>query len=56
MISYTRILYDLYTRILYDLYSRMFYELDLVSRFGLDHGVLCRWLLTTKKNYRVEVL
>ncbi|XP_023323155.1 dual 3',5'-cyclic-AMP and -GMP phosphodiesterase 11 [Eurytemora carolleeae] len=35
---------------------RMFYELDLVSRFGLDHNVLCRWLLTTKKNYRVEVL
>ena len=34
----------------------MFYELDLVSRFGLDHNVLCRWLLTTKKNYRVEVL
>ena len=51
--------YVLYTPlwiVLYELYSRMFYELDLVSRFGLDHNVLCRWLLTTKKNYRVEVL
>jgi len=35
---------------------RMFYELDLVDRFGLDHEVLCRWLLTVKKNYRAEVL
>jgi len=35
---------------------RMFYELQLVSRFNLDHGVLCRWLLTVKKNYRSEVL
>lgn len=34
---------------------RMFYDLDLVSRFGLDHGTLCRWLLTVKKNYRQEV-
>jgi len=35
---------------------RMFYELDLVDRFGLDHTILCRWLLTVKKNYRAEVL
>ena len=34
----------------------MFYELDLVSRFGIDHRTLTRWLLTVKKNYRAEVL
>jgi len=35
---------------------RMFHDLDLMKRFNLDHGTMCRWILTVKKNYRPEVL
>ncbi|KAI4457308.1 cyclic nucleotide phosphodiesterase [Holotrichia oblita] len=31
---------------------RMFLDLDLVKRFHMDYEVLCRWLLSVKKNYR----
>ncbi|XP_014270796.1 dual 3',5'-cyclic-AMP and -GMP phosphodiesterase 11 isoform X2 [Halyomorpha halys] len=31
---------------------RMFLELDFVERFSIDYEVLCRWLLSVKKNYR----
>ncbi|XP_071051898.1 dual 3',5'-cyclic-AMP and -GMP phosphodiesterase 11 isoform X3 [Onthophagus taurus] len=31
---------------------RMFLDLDLVERFHMDYEVLCRWLLSVKKNYR----
>lgn len=31
---------------------RMFLELDFVERFHIDYEVLCRWLLSVKKNYR----
>ncbi len=31
---------------------RMFLDLDLVERFHIDYEVLCRWLLSVKKNYR----
>ncbi|KAL4719186.1 hypothetical protein ACJJTC_012324 [Scirpophaga incertulas] len=31
---------------------RMFLDLDFVERFHIDYGVLCRWLLSVKKNYR----
>ncbi|CAH1119376.1 unnamed protein product [Phaedon cochleariae] len=31
---------------------RMFLDLDLVERFHIDYDVLCRWLLSVKKNYR----
>lgn len=27
-------------------------DLDFVSRFHIDYEVLCRWLLSVKKNYR----
>lgn len=30
----------------------MFLDLDLVERFHMDYEVLCRWLLSVKKNYR----
>jgi len=30
----------------------MFLDLDLVKRFNIDYGMLCRWLLSVKKNYR----
>lgn len=30
----------------------MFLDLDLVERFHIDYEVLCRWLLSVKKNYR----
>lgn len=30
----------------------MFLELDFVERFHIDYEVLCRWLLSVKKNYR----
>lgn len=30
----------------------MFMELDLIGRFHIELGVLCRWLLSVKKNYR----
>ncbi|KAK9505337.1 hypothetical protein O3M35_009418 [Rhynocoris fuscipes] len=31
---------------------RMFLDLDFVGRFNIDYEVLCRWLLSVKKNYR----
>ncbi|XP_073991560.1 phosphodiesterase 11 isoform X3 [Rhodnius prolixus] len=31
---------------------RMFLDLDFVERFNIDYEVLCRWLLSVKKNYR----
>lgn len=31
---------------------RMFLDLDLIERFHMDYEVLCRWLLSVKKNYR----
>lgn len=31
---------------------RMFLDLDLVNRFHIDYEMLCRWLLSVKKNYR----
>ncbi|CAH1167238.1 unnamed protein product [Phyllotreta striolata] len=31
---------------------RMFLDLGLVEKFHLDFDVLCRWLLSVKKNYR----
>ncbi|XP_055685169.1 dual 3',5'-cyclic-AMP and -GMP phosphodiesterase 11 isoform X2 [Lutzomyia longipalpis] len=31
---------------------RMFYDLSLVDRFNIDTDVLCRWLLSVKRNYR----
>lgn len=30
----------------------MFLDLDFVERFHIDYEVLCRWLLSVKKNYR----
>lgn len=30
----------------------MFLDLDLLERFHVDRTVLCRWLLSVKKNYR----
>lgn len=30
----------------------MFLDLDLIGRFHIDYEVLCRWLLSVKKNYR----
>lgn len=30
----------------------MFLDLDFVERFHIDYDVLCRWLLSVKKNYR----
>lgn len=31
---------------------RMFLDLDLVKQFHIDNEMLCRWLLSVKKNYR----
>ncbi|XP_067133442.1 dual 3',5'-cyclic-AMP and -GMP phosphodiesterase 11-like, partial [Centruroides vittatus] len=31
---------------------KMFVDLDLIERFHIDYEVLCRWLLSVKKNYR----
>ncbi|XP_032903708.1 dual 3',5'-cyclic-AMP and -GMP phosphodiesterase 11A-like [Amblyraja radiata] len=31
---------------------RMFMELGIVQKFKVDYEVLCRWLLTVRKNYR----
>ncbi|TSK34746.1 Dual 3',5'-cyclic-AMP and -GMP phosphodiesterase 11A [Bagarius yarrelli] len=31
---------------------RMFLELTVVQKFKIDYEVLCRWLLTIRKNYR----
>lgn len=30
----------------------MFMDMDLVERFHIDYQVMCRWLLSVKKNYR----
>lgn len=30
----------------------MFLDLDLIKRFNIEYEVLCRWLLSVKKNYR----
>ena len=30
----------------------MFLDLDFIERFHIDYEVLCRWLLSVKKNYR----
>ena len=30
----------------------MFLDLDLIGRFHIEYDVLCRWLLSVKKNYR----
>ncbi len=31
---------------------RMFIELDLPKKFRIPHDVICRWVLSIKKNYR----
>ncbi|KPM02233.1 cGMP-dependent 3',5'-cyclic phosphodiesterase-like protein [Sarcoptes scabiei] len=31
---------------------RMFIDLDLIERFHIDYKVLCKWILTVRKNYR----
>ncbi|KAF8795793.1 Dual 3' like protein [Argiope bruennichi] len=31
---------------------RMFMDLDLIERFRINYDVLCRWLLSVRKNYR----
>ncbi|CAG0883666.1 unnamed protein product [Cyprideis torosa] len=31
---------------------RMFMDLDLIERFNIDRQVLCRWLLSIRRNYR----
>ncbi|XP_071039979.1 dual 3',5'-cyclic-AMP and -GMP phosphodiesterase 11 [Parasteatoda tepidariorum] len=31
---------------------RMFMDLDLIERFHIKYDVLCRWLLSVRKNYR----
>ena len=31
---------------------RMFVELDLSKKFRIPHDVICRWMLSVKKNYR----
>ncbi|GFS85999.1 dual 3',5'-cyclic-AMP and -GMP phosphodiesterase 11 [Trichonephila clavipes] len=31
---------------------RMFVDLDLIERFHIKYDVLCRWLLSVRKNYR----
>ncbi|GFT58005.1 dual 3',5'-cyclic-AMP and -GMP phosphodiesterase 11 [Nephila pilipes] len=31
---------------------RMFMDLDLIERFHINYDVLCRWLLSVRKNYR----
>ncbi len=31
---------------------RMFVELDLPKKFRIPHDVMCRWVLSVKKNYR----
>lgn len=30
----------------------MFMDMDLMERFHIDYQVMCRWLLSVKKNYR----
>ncbi len=31
---------------------RMFMELELLKKFRIPHHVMCRWMLSVKKNYR----
>ncbi|XP_017486672.1 PREDICTED: dual 3',5'-cyclic-AMP and -GMP phosphodiesterase 11A-like [Rhagoletis zephyria] len=31
---------------------RMFLDLDLIERFHIDYKVLCKWILSVRKNYR----
>lgn len=31
---------------------KMFYELELHTRFNIEEDVLCRWVMSVKKNYR----
>lgn len=31
---------------------RMFIDLDFIERFQIDYKVLCKWILSVKKNYR----
>ncbi|UJR20580.1 hypothetical protein I4U23_023705 [Adineta vaga] len=31
---------------------RMFVELDLTKKFRIPHEIICRWMLSVKKNYR----
>lgn len=31
---------------------RMFIDLDFPGRFHLDYTVLCRWIISVKRNYR----
>jgi hypothetical protein len=31
---------------------RMFIELDFTKKFRIPHDVMCRWILSVKKNYR----
>lgn len=31
---------------------RMFIDLDLIERFHIDYKVLCKWILSVRKNYR----
>jgi hypothetical protein len=31
---------------------RMFTELDLPKKFRIPHDIICRWVLSVKKNYR----
>ncbi|KAL5960659.1 Dual 3'5'-cyclic-AMP and GMP phosphodiesterase 11 [Taenia solium] len=31
---------------------RMFSDMQFINRFHIDYNVLCRWLLSVKKNYR----
>ncbi|GIY49264.1 dual 3',5'-cyclic-AMP and -GMP phosphodiesterase 11, partial [Caerostris extrusa] len=30
----------------------MFMDLGFVQRFGIEYDILCRWLLSVRKNYR----
>lgn len=30
----------------------MFSDMHFINRFHIDYNVLCRWLLSVKKNYR----
>ncbi|XP_043931245.1 dual 3',5'-cyclic-AMP and -GMP phosphodiesterase 11A [Protopterus annectens] len=32
---------------------RMFIEMGMVQKFKIDYEILCRWLLTVRKNYRM---
>lgn len=34
---------------------RMFKQCDLIQKFHIPYEVLCRWILSVKKNYRWEI-